>query len=1221
MDFFDTLGDFFNSLTGFVERMIRKVFKSSNEREVRRIGFIREHDGTTKIMPGSTLDRINQLEPDMQKLTDAELKETASRMRKKLADGKTVHDILPEAFAAARESGRRYLKMRHYDVQMVGAYVLNQGKIAEMMTGEGKTLVATLPCALNAMAGHVHVVTVNDYLAKRDMEWMGPLYLGLGLTVGCIQSSMRPNDRKPSYDCDITYGTNNEFGFDYLRDNMKMRKWEQVQGPLDYAIVDEVDNILIDEARTPLIISGPASDDLTKYPKADKIARQLNRGTDFEVKEKEHSCHLTDEGIRHAEELAGVESFYTAGNMEWPHLIDNALKAHHLYKRDVNYVVERVEDGSMGIVIVDEHTGRKMVGRQWSDGLHQAVEAKEGVKIKEVTQTLATITLQNYFKLYKKLSGMTGTAMTEAQEFYKIYGLDVVAIPTNRPTQRINHPDVIYRSEREKWNAVCDEIVEVHKSGRPILVGTVSIEKSERLSGMLQRRGIQHAVLNAKQHEREAEFVAQAGRLGAVTIATNMAGRGTDIILGGNPEYLAWEVLKTQYPSRLDVPKSVWDQMSDEIADREGMKVEGKKVAEVGGLHVIGTERHDARRIDLQLRGRSGRQGDPGSSRFYLSLEDDLMRIFMGDKVQAMLGWLGMQEGEAIESGMVTKQIEKAQKRVEERHFESRKSLLEYDEVMDFQRKEVYGFRQRVLDGTNCRDLILEMIDKQLDRTAKRPDDNTVLSIMEESQIDRFRHFLHPLYPSDIAAGWARMALKIEIEPQRLEGMDLEQAKDFLSDEALRQIEGLIREQIDENLPPEVERRDWNWQALAGWANRTLGMNTNDRDLKKVSTPPGEGDDIDREALERLMYEGAKASIERTDWQPLEFITSAGFAQKQLAGWLNQQFALQLTPEELGSFEESDRALASLKATVRERYREQEIRFPVAIGLTRYIRPQGESDRDGLVNWASQRFRSRLDPARLESITTLRQVEDELLQMSRAYYPSEEAFRKFDQEIDRAVNAVNGHPTVDPQKFSDLAQYSNQTLSLDLQPQSLAALPKSEIKVAAYQALERRYRPEFAEAERAILLSILDTAWKEHLLGMDQLRSSIGLEGYAGKDPKVEYKRLGMKMFDQMWDHVRELVTFNVFRVDTESSVDYLESLWEISSTSHAEAQSISEEFSGQPAPSGGGALPDAGDELAPGQVVKAVEPIRNFDDKVGRNDLCPCGSGKKYKKCHGANG
>jgi len=1219
MDFFDKLGDFFNALTGFVERMIRKVFKSSNEREVRRIGFIREQDGSTKIAPGSTLDRINQLEPEMMKLSDAELKETASKMRKKLAEGKTVHDILPEVFAAARESGRRYLKMRHYDVQMVGAYVLNQGKIAEMMTGEGKTLVATLPVALNAMAGHVHVVTVNDYLAKRDMEWMGPLYLGLGLTVGCIQSSMRPNDRKPSYDCDITYGTNNEFGFDYLRDNMKMRKSEQVQGPLDFAIVDEVDNILIDEARTPLIISGPASDDLSKYPKADKIARQLIKGTDFEVKEKEHSCHLTDTGIRHAEELAGVESFYTAGNMEWPHLIDNSLKAHYLYKRDVNYVVERVEDGSMGIVIVDEHTGRKMVGRQWSDGLHQAVEAKEGVKIKEVTQTLATITLQNYFKLYKKLSGMTGTAMTEAQEFYKIYGLDVVAIPTNRPTQRINHPDVIYRSEREKWNAVCDEIVEVNKTGRPILVGTVSIEKSERLSNMLQRRGIQHAVLNAKQHEREAEFVAQAGRLNAVTIATNMAGRGTDIILGGNPEYLAWEVLKTQYPSRLDVPKSVWDQMSDEIAQREGMKVEGKKVAEVGGLHVIGTERHDARRIDLQLRGRSGRQGDPGSGRFYLSLEDDLMRIFMGEKVQMMLGWLGMQEGEAIESGMVTKQIEKAQKRVEERHFESRKSLLEYDEVMDFQRKEVYGFRQRVLDGTNCRDLILDMIDKQLDRTTKRPDDNTVLSIMEESQIDRFRHFVHPLYRNDIAAGWSRMALKIEVEPQRLADMDLEQMKDFLSDEAIRQLEGLIREQIDENLPPEVERRDWNWQSLAGWANRTLGMNTNDRDLKKVSTPPGEGDDIDREALERLMFEGAKASIERTDWQPLEFITSPDFPQRQMSGWLGQQFALQITPEELGSFDEPEKTLATLKKTVRERYREQEIRFPVAIGLTRYIRPQGESDREGLIGWASQRFRARLDPARLENVTTLRQVEDELLQMSRAYYPSEEAFRKFDQEIDRAVESVNGHLTGDPQKFTQLAQFSHQTLSLDLQPQSLATLPKSEVKVAAYQALERRFRPEFAEAERAILLSILDTAWKEHLLGMDQLRSSIGLEGYAGKDPKVEYKRLGMRMFEQMWDHVRELVTFNVFRVDTESSVDYLESLWEISSTTHAEAQSISEEFAGQPAPSHGGS-PDGGNDFAPGQEIKAVEPIRNFDEKVGRNDLCPCGSGKKYKKCHGAS-
>ncbi|MBX3443428.1 MAG: preprotein translocase subunit SecA [Planctomyces sp.] len=1216
MEFFDRLGDIFNAVTAFIERLIRSLFGSSNERDVRRIGFRREKDGRTSVHPGSTLDRINQLEPEYERLSDGELKETASRMRARMAGGQTVHDILPEAFAAARESGKRYLKMRHYDVQMVGGYVLNQGKIAEMVTGEGKTLVATLPAALNAMAGKVHVVTVNDYLAKRDMEWMGPLYLGLGLSVGAIQSSMRPNDRQPSYSCDITYGTNNEFGFDYLRDNMKVRVEDQVQGRLDYAIVDEIDNILIDEARTPLIISGPAFDDTTKYPKADKIARKLVKGEDFEVKEKEHSCHMTDVGIRKAEELAEVESFYTAGNMEWPHLIDNALKAHHLYKRDVNYVVEQGE-----VVIVDEHTGRKMVGRQWSDGLHQAVEAKEGVRIKEVSQTLATITLQNYFKLYKKLCGMTGTAMTEAQEFYKIYGLDVVAVPTNRPMSRINYPDVIFRTEPEKWHAVVDEIMEVHKSGRPILVGTVSIEKSERLSNMLQRRGIQHAVLNAKYHEREAEFVAQAGRLGGVTIATNMAGRGTDIILGGNPEYLAWEVLKNEYASRLDVPKTVWDDKSAEIAEREGMKAEAAKVAEVGGLHVIGTERHDARRIDLQLRGRSGRQGDPGSSRFFLSLEDDLMRIFMGEKVQAMLTWLGMQEGEAIESPMVTRQIEKAQKRVEERHFESRKNLLEYDEVMDFQRKEVYRYRQRILEGANCRELILQAIDRQLDRLTKRPDDAIVMGLIEESQIDRFRHFLHELYAWDIASGWARIALKIEVEPQRIQGMEFEQLKEFLSEEAVRQSEQLIREQLEENVSADMDRRDWNWQALASWANRTLGMNTNDRELRKICAPPSDEDDIDRDSLERFLYEGAQQSVQRTDFSALETICRADFPQQQLAGWLNHQFTLQIDPAEIAGHEEATAAVEMLKQRLRTLYQDQEIRFPVSVGLTRFMPEHQGSDRGGLIGWANQRFRARLSPDALQDAPR-RKIEEELLAASRNYYPGEAALVRIDEEVDRAQGRVNGHP--DPQAWGSLVQYGNESLELGLQPQSLSELPKTAVKQAVYRAFERRYRPEMGQAERAILLEVLDTAWKEHLYLMDHLRQSIGLEGYAGKDPKVEFKRQGMRAFEGMWDRVREQVTGAIFRLEHESPM-FLGHLWQITDTSHADAQSLAEEFAPQPpqqaSPQQQQRRPEPEHTTSgPGDDAKPIEPIRNYQAKVGRNDPCPCGSGKKYKKCCGGN-
>ncbi|HEX3870379.1 MAG TPA: preprotein translocase subunit SecA, partial [Pirellulales bacterium] len=718
----ELLGLIFGGIGRYVERTITSLFGSSNARYIRRL--------QTKV------EAINALEPQYQKMTDAELRAQTDEFRRRLIQGEALDDLLIEAFAVCREGSRRFIGLRHYDVQLIGGMVLHSGNIAEMVTGEGKTLVATLPAYLNALSGKgVHVVTVNDYLARRDMEWMGPIYMGLGLTVGAIFANQDPEAKQRSYESDITYGTNNEFGFDYLRDNMRPAartderyppSQRQTQRGLNYAIVDEVDNILVDEARTPLIISGPAHDDVKRYAKADEIARKLKKDLHFEVKEKEHSVLLTDAGVREAERQAGVESFYTAGNMDWPHLIDNALKAHHLYKLDVNYVVEDDE-----VIIVDEFTGRKMPGRQWSDGLHQAVEAKEGVRIKEETQTYATITLQNYFKLYNKISGMTGTAMTEANEFWKIYKLDVIAIPTNRTMQRINSPDVIYRSEQEKFEAIVDEIERIHKfdqvvttdgkvylgsvesdgsgngtangevtiqlkeskaheriasekikrierHGRPILVGTVSIEKSERLSAALGRRGIKHEVLNAKHHKREAEIVAQAGRLGAVTIATNMAGRGTDIILGGNPETMAWAQLQAKYATRLDVPQDEWNRLVSEIEQREQMKVQGAAVKELGGLHIIGTERHEARRIDLQLRGRCGRQGDPGSSRFFLSLEDDLMRIFAGEWVKRVLTSLGMQEGEAIESGMVTRRIEGAQKKVEERNFEARKNLLEY---------------------------------------------------------------------------------------------------------------------------------------------------------------------------------------------------------------------------------------------------------------------------------------------------------------------------------------------------------------------------------------------------------------------------------------------------------------------------------------------------------------------------------------------------------------
>jgi preprotein translocase subunit SecA len=631
-------------------------------------------------------DEIKECEEVFLSSTSPDEKEKLKR-RLRDAKNKIFADILPEAFAVVRETARRTVKMRHFDVQLMGGIMLHQGRISEMATGEGKTLVATLPVYLNALTGEgVHVVTVNDYLAKRDRTWMGPIYEFLGLSVGVIQHDMDPSDRKAAYACDVTYGTNNEFGFDYLRDNMVVHEADMVQRGLNYAIVDEVDSILIDESRTPLIISGPAEESTDKYYIINKIIPRLKgknitdkeeveakhkgldieKGIDYVVNEKNHTANLTEEGVIKCQSLLGVENLYDDIQSEWEHHIRQAIRAHILYKKDVDYVVK---DGE--VVIVDEFTGRLMPGRRWSDGLHQAVEAKEGVKIERENQTLATITFQNYFRMYRKLAGMTGTAETEAAEFSKIYGLDVAVIPTNKPMRRTNHPDIIYKTEREKFNAACKEIAELYKEGRPVLVGTISIEKSEILSNLLKRMTIPHHVLNAKYHEQEAQIIAKAGQQYAVTIATNMAGRGTDIVLG------------------------------------EGM-------AEKGGLHVLGTERHEARRIDNQLRGRSGRQGDPGSSRFYLSLEDDLMRIFGSDRIKVIMDKLGMEEGQDIQHPFITKAIETAQKRVEQHNFEIRKHLLEYDNVMNRQREVIYEERKKILSGKDLKEYIYEIMEEVL---------------------------------------------------------------------------------------------------------------------------------------------------------------------------------------------------------------------------------------------------------------------------------------------------------------------------------------------------------------------------------------------------------------------------------------------------------------------------------------------------------------------------
>ena len=694
-----------------------KMLGDPNEKKVKKILGI--------------IDHINSLEPEFEKLSDEELRAKTDEFKAilakrptsdnpkadKILEKEALDKILPEAFATVREAGKRILNMRHFDVQLIGAYFLHNGHIAEMRTGEGKTLVATLAAYLNALTGKgVHVVTVNDYLAKRDSEWMGKIYKFLGLSVGVILSNQHDaeefNRKRAAYACDITYGTNNEFGFDYLRDNMATSKEALVQRPFNYAIIDEVDSILIDEARTPLIISGRVEKSADTYTKMATVAPQLEKQTDYEVDEKNKNVILTEDGIDKAQEIIGCKDLFDINN-QYAHDLLNALKAKELFIRDTDYVVK---DGE--IVIVDEFTGRLMPGRRWSDGLHQAIEAKEGVEIQDETQTLASITFQNLFRLYPKLSGMTGTAMTEEAEFGKIYNLEVTAIPTNKPDIRVNHSDVIYKTERGKYNAVVNDIIEQNKTGRPVLVGTVSIEKSEYISALLKQKGIKHNVLNAKQHEREAYIIDQAGRVGAVTIATNMAGRGTDILLGGNAEYLA----KVELENNRVTPESAnYEELKEKALERARKITEEEhaKVVELGGLHVIGTERHESRRIDNQLRGRAARQGDPGSTRFFLSLEDNLMRIFGGDKITALMTMLNVEEDMAIESSLITRQIQSAQKKVETYHFDIRKNVLQYDDVMNIQREKFYAQRKKVLEGKNLNEDIKFMIDKEIDRLLK----------------------------------------------------------------------------------------------------------------------------------------------------------------------------------------------------------------------------------------------------------------------------------------------------------------------------------------------------------------------------------------------------------------------------------------------------------------------------------------------------------------------
>ena len=1234
----DAICDVCTGISRGIERTITSMFGSSNARYIK------------KLQP--KVQAINDLEPKYAAMSDEELRNQTVLFRQRLDKGETLDDLLVEAFAVCREASKRVLGLRHFDVQLIGGMVLHSGAIAEMMTGEGKTLVATLPAYLNALEGRgVHVVTVNDYLARRDMEWMGKIYMFLGLTVGVIQSQMETSERQKAYDCDITYGTNNEFGFDYLRDNMRPaargdwrypKELQQSQGRLNYAIIDEVDNILIDEARTPLIISGGSNDDVKMYQEADRIARQLVKDVDYEVNEKDHTANMTDEGIRHAEKLAGVESFYTQDHMEWPHLIDNALKAHSLYKRDVNYIIS--DEGE--IVIVDEFTGRLMPGRNWSDGLHQAVEAKEGVKVKQENQTLATVTLQNFFKLYRKISGMTGTAMTEAGEFWKIYKLDVIAIPTNKPIARINYPDQIYRTSREKYNAIVNEIERmnrwdsvslkgsdewiigdivketddqiellakgdkvptvfdkskvdaIERKGRPLLVGTTSVENSEKLSEMLSKRGIAHQVLNAKHHQREAEIIAQAGRKGAVTIATNMAGRGTDIILGGNAEAKAWSILQQKYASKLDVPQEEWKELEDKIEETDHMKEEGDEVRALGGLHVIGSERHEARRIDLQLRGRCGRQGDPGSSRFFLSLEDDLMRIFAGEWVKNILTRLGMQEGQAIESKMVSRRVEGAQKKVEERNFEVRKNLLEYDEVMDEQRKRTYGYRQNILDGADCRALILEMIDEQINNNIGR--------------------FLAKGYNEETFAAFASQELSVELDARSFRNMSYEDAEKYAKSEAYRLAESAVNDAIQENIPDDAEEDEWNWEALTRWVNTHWKTSLRERDLKDKK-PEGQ--------LDTFLVEKVRTAIDKVSLEPGRNLMDPYYGRKAALNWLKMKFDIVLDFETVKNLEK-DEFIDLVSSRAIAAYREKEVKFPVMAGLVHAITYDAMGskhyDRDAIIEWVGERFKLTITHDDLKN-KQRHEIEEFLKDISRKELEKGDAVKAKALELSNAFIEKYGKSSSGKDIFTldekgraalpELAAELKEKYDVDIKTDYLATVPLDEMERRILEFVEDRYRPEMRKLERALVLQIVDSSWKKHLMTMDHLRSSVGLRGYAQVDPKVEYKREGMRAFDEMWNGVGDQVTSVIYRMEQQVDDRFLGSVWK------RQKQTAVHEQSGNTASS----MAQDSDiqrqqqqAIDNSQVSEKKEPIRRTEAKIGRNDPCPCGSGKKYKKCCG---
>ena len=1157
-----------------VSKTLVKVFGSRNERLVKAYSVIAE--------------QASEFEEQTKKLDDEALKAKTAEFKAAIKAGTKPEEILPEVFAVVRETARRNVEMRHFDVQLIGGNVLYEGKIAEMATGEGKTLVATLASYLVHLTGRkVHLVTVNDYLAKRDADWMAPVYQALGMTVGAIQADMDSagDDRKSQYGCNITYGTNNEFGFDYLRDNMKTSIEQMVQGPLQYAIIDEVDSILIDEARTPLIISGPAFDDVTRYGKGDQVARKLislqsgydrtkkqidsaertianaqgelaeakkdknsnriekaqkaieksqtqidiaqtelaNTTQYYEVEYDKKAVHLTHEGVGAAQEIAGVGSFFTGSNMEWPHLLEQSLRAHVTFEREKDYVVMEGK-----VIIVDEFTGRLMHGRQWSDGLHQAVEAKEAVKVKEESQTLATITLQNFFKLYDQIAGMTGTAATESEEFMNIYKLEVIVIPTNKPCIRDDREDAIYKSMREKFNAIVEEINEVSLAGKPLLIGTISIEKSEALSEALQKRhGLDHEVLNAKQHTREAVIIAKAGEQhkgrdgrmrGNITIATNMAGRGTDIKLGPG-------------------------------------------VAKIGGLHILGTERHEARRIDNQLRGRSGRQGDGGSSQFFLSFDDDLMSIFAPDWTVKALSWIGWEEGQPIYHKRISKGIEKAQKKVEERNFDIRKSLLEYDEVMDYQRKIFYSRRRQILAGKKLKNVIAEMIDSAIEKSCS--------TILRDD------------YPVNCIIEWSRTNFGVDLKPSDIIDNKVEEIERRIKQLAKDDAANNISLSMGEYLEDYNDARSWDITGLCKWAMSAFQVNLSPGKIKNQSP-----DDIQEQLIS-----AAGEQVEKKDCSPLIEFLKEDFSLRRFAEWARAKFDIKLEVGELADLD-AKQIRQKISEITTAKYKQREIEYPVEFAMNMVYGPQGANVYafESLAEWANKKYNAGLSAEQIQNIKP-RILQKQLLELSQSFNDGE-----LDRELSDKIAGLNK---------ADLVSWANERFGASLTEDDLPG-DGPEIKDSLSEIATQFLRAELSDLEKYVLVQVYDSTWKDHLYSMDHLKSSIWMRSWAEKDPKTEFKREGSRMFEEMLETIEDRVTDIIFKVHLEAGAR-ARNVWNVSQTSHDEVGQFAMAERQRAA------------AQAPQGEVK-IKQIKLEQPKVGRNDPCPCGSGKKYKKCCGKN-